>query len=356
MTDILSISPPTSGRRIGLALIGLGPGSQPHVKSLVDLVDRVDVRHAVCRRPDQADLGPLAGRVRATADLDAVLADPAVHAVIVATPAAKHLDIAGRCLAAGRHVLVEKPLEVSLPRAQALVAAARASGRRFGVVLQHRFRPGSQRLRALLAEGALGAVQFASVRVPWWRPQAGYYDQPGRGTLARDGGGVLLTQAIHALDLFRSLVGVTTVEAAQAATTAVHHMETEDYAAALLRLDGGAPGLLMATTAMFPGSPEVIEIAGTRATATLAAGRLQVRWHDGREETVEAEGPGGSGANIMDFPHDAHRALIADFLDAIESDRDPQVTGEEALATQRLIDEVLARAGWGGHVHQAIAT
>ena len=76
-----------------------------------------------------------------------------------------------------------------------------------------------------------------------------------------------------------------------------------------------------------------------------AAGRLQARWHDGREETVEAEGPGGSGANIMDFPHDAHRAVIADFLDAIEQGRDPAVTGEEALATQALIEEVLAKAG-----------
>jgi predicted dehydrogenase len=340
------LAPLASPTRIGLALIGLGPGSQPHVKSLVDLADRVDVRHAVCRHPERADLGALAGRVRAIADLDAVLADPSVQAVIVATPASTHAEIAGRCLAAGRHVLVEKPLEVTRDRAEALVTAARASGRRFGVVLQHRFRPGSLRLRALLAGGALGAVQFASVRVPWWRPQAGYYDQPGRGTLQRDGGGVLLTQAIHALDLFRSLVGVQAVESAQATTTAVHQMETEDYAAALLRLDGGVPGLLLATTAMYPGTPESIEIAGALGTAVLSAGRLQVRWHDGREETVEAEGPGGSGAQIMDFPHDAHRSLIADFLDAIETGRDPQVTGEEALATQRLIDEVLARAGW----------
>jgi predicted dehydrogenase len=331
--------------RIGIALVGLGPGSQPHVKSLVDLAARVQVRYALCRHPERADVGALAGQVRASADLQAVLDDPQVRAVIVATPPATHAEIAGACLAAGKHVLVEKPLEVSLPRAQALVAAARASGRRFGVVLQHRFRPGSLRLRALLESGALGTVQFALVRVPWWRPQHGYYDQPGRGSRARDGGGVLLTQAIHALDLFRSLVGVSAVQAAQATTTAVHRMETEDYAAALLRLAHGAPGVLVATTAMYPGSPEVIEIAGTLGTAVLAAGRLQVRWHDGREETVEAEGPGGSGANIMDFPHDAHRAVIADFLDAIEQGRDPAVTGEEALATQALIEEVLAKAG-----------
>lgn len=331
--------------RLGIALVGLGPGSQPHIKSLVDLAGRAQVRHAVCRQPERADVGALGGTVRASADLQAALDDPQVDAVIIDTPAATHAEIAGRCLAAGKHVLVEKPLEVSLPRAQALVAAARASGRRFGIVLQHRFRPGSLRLAALLARGALGPVQFALVRVPWWRPQQGYYDQPGRGTRARDGGGVLLTQAIHAIDLFRSLVGVRSVEAAQAATTAVHQMETEDYASALLRLGDGAPGVMVATTAMYPGSPESIEIAGTLGTAVLAAGQLQVRWHDGRVETVEAEGSGGSGANIMDFPHDAHRALIADFLDAIEQGRDPAVTGEEALATQALIEDVLTKAG-----------
>lgn len=346
-------------KRIGVALVGLGPGSQPHLKSLADLADRVELRYAVCRRPAQAELGPMKGRVQASADLQAALRDPAVQAVIVATPANTHLEIAGRCLAAGKHTLLEKPLETGLERAQALVASARRArampaesgagavpGPCLGVVLQHRFRPGSLRLRECLAEGALGELQFASVRVPWWRPQSGYYDQPGRGTLARDGGGVLLTQAIHAIDLFRSLVGVSQVQAAQATTTAVHQMQTEDYAAALLRLGNGAPGLLVATTAMYPGTPEVLEIAGTRGTAVLAAGRLHLRWHDGREQTVEAEGPGGSGAAIMDFPHDAHRALLVDFLDAIEQQRDPLVTGEEALATQQLIEQVLACAGW----------
>lgn len=331
-------------RRLGLAMVGLGPGSQPHLKSLVDLQDRVDLRHAICRRPAHADLGPMKGRLQASADLDAALADPRVDAVIVATPASTHLEIAARCLDAGRHVLLEKPLEISLDRAQALVERARNSGRRLGVVLQHRMRPGSQRLRALLRQQDLGDVQFASVRVPWWRPQVGYYDQAGRGSRTRDGGGVLLTQAIHALDLFRSLVGVSAVHSAQATTTAVHRMETEDYAAALLRLGNGAPGLLMATTAMYPGAPDVLEIAGTRGSASLAAGRLQVRWHDGREELVEAEGPGGSGAAIMDFPHDAHRAVIADFLQAVVEDRDPLITGEEALATQRLIEQILQKA------------
>ncbi|KAA2236766.1 Gfo/Idh/MocA family protein [Salinarimonas soli] len=329
--------------RIGMAVVGVGPAAQPHARSLVDLSDRIEVRHVVGRSPERlrafADWFPFP----VTTDLDAALSDPGVAAVIVLTPPGAHLDVALRCFAAGKHVLVEKPLELSAARGERLVAGARAAGRRLGVVLQHRFRPGARRLRALLAEEALGRVASAGVTVPWWRPQS-YYDEPGRGTMARDGGGVLLTQAIHAIDLFRSLVGVSEVRAAEAATT-LHRMETEDYAAALLRLGNGAPGFVMATTTAYPGEPERIEIVGTRGTARLAGGALEVSFHDGRTERVEAEGRTGAGAAIMDFPHDAHRDLIADFADAVAGGRDPLVSGEEALETQRLLERILARAG-----------
>jgi predicted dehydrogenase len=123
-------------------------------------------------------------------------------------------------------------------------------------------------------------------------------------------------------------------------------METEDFASALVRLGNGAPGTIVATTAAYPGGPERIEITFTRGTASLVGGSLRLSTLDGREETVLAEGPTGGGANVMDFPHDAHRAVLADFLDAIEHDRDPMVTGEEALASQRLIADILAAAAF----------
>jgi predicted dehydrogenase len=327
-------------RRVGIAVVGLGPASQPHSRSLVDLADRVDVRWAASRTPERAAAYARDYPFPTTTDVEAAIADPAVEAVIVLTPPASHLEVAERCLAAGKHVLVEKPLELSVARGLRLVEAAERSGRAFGVVLQHRFRPASLRLRAALDAGALGAVQAAHLAVPWWRPQS-YYDEPGRGTLARDGGGVLLTQAIHSLDLFRSLVGVEAVLASDVRTTALHRMETEDYVAALLRLRGGGSGTLMATTAAYPGHPERIEIVGTKGHAALVGGALRLAYLDGREETVEAEGRTGSGASIMDFPHDAHRAVIADFLDAIEAGRQPVVTGREALESQMLVDRIL---------------
>lgn len=326
--------------RIAVGIVGLGPGAEPHAKSLRDLAERVEVRAAASRT--QARCNAFAERFGfpTTTDIDAVIADPAIAAILVLTPPAAHADIAGRCFAAGKHVLLEKPLELTSDRGAGLVAAGRAARRRLGVVLQHRFRPGSVRLRARLDEGVLGRIVAASMTVPWWRPQQ-YYDEPGRGTLARDGGGVLLTQAIHTLDLFRSLVGVNAVEAAQVVTTDAHRMETEDYASALIRLGNDAPGTLLATTAAYPGFPERIEIWGTTGSATLLGGSLRIATIDGKEETVVSDEGTGGGANIMDFPNDAHRAVLADFLDAIEHDRDPAITGEDALASQRLVDTIL---------------
>lgn len=328
-------------RKIGIAVVGLGPAALPHSRSLVDLADRVDVRYVVSRSQERLDAYQRLFAFPGTTNIDAVLADGRVEAVIVLTPPSSHRDVGARCLAAGKHVLVEKPLELTVARGEELVAAARASGKAFGVVLQHRFRPASLRLKAALDSGELGTVEAALLQVPWWRPQS-YYDEPGRGTMARDGGGVLLTQAIHSFDLFRSLVGVSRVVAAQVRTTGLHKMETEDYVGALLETGNGAPATLVTTTAAHPGHPERIEIIGAKGHAALVGGRLQLSFLDGRSEVVEAEGNTGSGANIMDFPHDAHRAVIADFLDAIEAKRDPVVTGEEALTSQRWIDVILA--------------
>jgi predicted dehydrogenase len=327
---------------IGVAVVGVANGFPPHARSLVDLKDRARVVWAVARTTSR--LQPVADEFGfpVTTDLGMALADPAVHAVLVLTPANTHLAMVEAALAAGKHVLCEKPLEVTPARSEALVAAARASGKRLGVVLQQRFRVGNRRMKQLLTEGALGTVQAAWLTVPWWRPQT-YYDEPGRGVLARDGGGVLITQAIHQIDLFRWLVGISAVEASQLRTTDVHRMETEDYASALIRLGNGAPGTIIATTAAYPGSAGEIKIIGTLGSATLEGGSLSVAWHDGRRETFEDAGGSGSGVLHMSFAHDAHRDLWRDFLDAIENDRDSAIPGEEALETQRVIQAIIEK-------------
>jgi predicted dehydrogenase len=327
---------------IGVSVIGLGNALQPHARSLVDLADRARVVWAAAS--SETRLKDVADRYGfpTTTNVARAIEDPAVDAVLVLTPANAHLPIAEAAFAAGKHVFCEKPLEVSMERGEQLIAAGRRANRKLGICLQHRFRPGSRRMRAVLESGALGDIQAATMMVPWWRPQS-YYDEPGRGVLARDGGGVLMTQAIHSLDLFRWLVGIERVEAAQVRTTTMHRMETEDYASALVRLGNGAPGTIIATVAAYPGRPEWIHIIGSRGTARIERGGLEVSLLDGHRETIADNSGSGSGASVMAFSHDAHRDTISDFIDAIEQGRDPAIPGEEALATQRVIDDILAR-------------
>jgi UDP-N-acetyl-2-amino-2-deoxyglucuronate dehydrogenase len=330
-----------------LGIIGLGMAVTPHAKSLLDLKDRVEVAHAFS--PSEARRRAFAERFPfpLADELDALLSDRSVGAVLILTPPNTHLDLVRQAAEAGKHVLLEKPLEITTERSLEIVRVCRAAGVKLGIVLQHRFRPPAKQLRALLAAGELGTILAASAGIRLWRPQA-YYDEPGRGTRARDGGGVLLTQGIHTLDLLLSLVGPAAEVMSYVTTTPVHRMETEDLVVAAVRYRSGAVGSVEATTAAFPGYPERIEIVGENGTATIEGLALKVAFADGRriEATPDNVG-GGTGADPMAFPHGWHRELIADFLDAIETGGEPLVIGDAALAVHFLIDALLESGSTG---------
>ena len=324
-----------------LALVGLGMAVAPHAKSLLDLKERAQVAYAyspsAARRKSFAERFPFAQCDR----FEAILDDRSVDAVLVLTPPNTHLEIASRCAAAGKHVLLEKPLEVSTAKAEQLVQACKSV--KLGVVLQHRFRPAAEKLRELLPK--LGKLVSASAAIPNWRPQS-YYEQPGRGTRWRDGGGVLLTQGIHTLDLFLSLVGEPQEVKSFVTTTPIHKMETEDLVAAAVRFKSGALGVVHATTAAYPGFPERIELIGTRGTALLEGTSLKVQIQNEPVFSFSTDsGSGGTGADPMAFPHDWHRGVLADFLDSIEQNREPRVSGAEALKVHRFIDRILQSGG-----------
>lgn len=338
-------------KRIGL--IGLGMAVTPHAKGLVDLADKVEVAYAWSpseeRRKAFAERFdfPLCDRI------ETVLEDKTVDAVLVLTPANTHLEIARRCAQAGKHVLLEKPIEISTERAEELVAVCRKAGVTLGIVLQHRFRPAGMRLAEILRAGELGAIVGCSTVIRLWRPQS-YYDEPGRGTFARDGGGVLISQGIHTLDLMLSLAGPIEQVTGYSQTTSVHKMETEDMVCAAARFENGAFGTIDATTAAYPGFLERIDLVCENGTASLAGTALLVQYQNGGKEQIAADqSAGGTGADPMAFPHDYHRAVMEDFIDAISSGREPKVTGEEALRVHRLIDALIASGARGGVVNVA---
>ena len=267
-----------------------------------------------------------------------------VDFVLLTTPPNAREGILRRLVASGKPVLMEKPVERDLPRATALVERCEAADVPLGIMLQHRARPVVADLRAVLPD--LGPLRMVEVNVPWWRPQS-YYDVPGRGSYARDGGGVLISQAIHTLDLMLSLTGPVTEVTAMAATTGFHRMEAEDFVCAGLRFEGGAVGQLFATTASFPGRGEVITLHCAEGSAHLEAGVLRIERQDGTTEVVGQAASSGAGANPMAFTSDWHRHVIEDVARALRDGRPPLVPGRAALQVHALIGalERAAREG-----------
>lgn len=332
-----------------MGIVGLGMAVTPHAKSLIDLADRVEVAGAYNRGGERRNaFAEKFPTFPVTGDMNEILGDSSIDYVLVLTTPDNHLETVRMCAEAGKHVLLEKPLEINSERAVEMIRACRDAGVTLGIVLQHRQRPGGIRLREILKSGKLGKVAGASVFVPNWRPQIGYYDQPGRGDKLRDGGGVLITQAVHTLDVFLSLAARPVEVTAFAQTSPVHQMETEDIVAAAVRFEDGSIGVVDATTTAYPGFPERIQFYCEKGSGLITGTELKVAYHDGSQEVIEADpAVGGTGADPMDFPHDHHREVMRDFLDALDEGRDPLVSGEEGLKTHRFIDAILQSAEEG---------
>jgi len=336
---------PAPDRVLNAVLIGAGMVAATHVAALRD---GAGVRlHGVWSR-DAAKARALAKPegARTYDSLADVAADDDVDFAILLTPPNARADMIAPLLAAQKPILMEKPVARTLVEARALVDQCAAAGVPLGVVFQHRMRAASQAAAALVASRDLGALGLVAITVPWWRDQS-YYDEPGRGTYARDGGGVLISQAIHTIDLALSLTGPVASVQAMTATTGFHAMEAEDFATAGLRFANGAVGSLVASTASFPGGAETITLHFDGATLHLEAGVLTVTHRDGRVDHHGARGGTGGGADPMAFTHAWHQAVIEDFAQAVRRGRDPLVTGQAALAAHALIEAITQSARTG---------
>ena len=326
-------------RRIGVGIVGLGNAVKPHAAALKALGDRALVVGGYSpSAPRRAQFATTYG-LPAVESLDALLADPKVEALFVLTPPRTHTEIALAAARAGKDVLLEKPVDVDFARSKALVDEVERVGRVLGIVFQHRFREASIALREVLRANGLGDLLSVSASIRWWRSDE-YFAEPGRGTIARDGGGVLLTQAIHTLDLMLDLAGPPARVSALVRTSPLRRIDTEDIACATVQYRNGAVGVIDATTVAYPGYPERVEIAGTKGSAVLAAERLELNLRDAPVRVIDGGSAGGGGADPMAFSPDAHRRLIADFLDAVESRRQPQASARSALAIHALIDAI----------------
>ena len=322
---------------MNVALIGLGMVSGMHVAAI--RAAGLTLSHVMGRDPKKTAEFALAHKVpNATTELQDLISDR-VDFVILATPPDARQRFVESLAAARIPILMEKPIERTFKAAQTIVKICQATETPLGVVFQHRMRPSALTLARHVRDGLLGDIATVELRVPWWREQS-YYDAPGRGTYGRDGGGVLITQAIHQIDLMLQLCGPVQAVSAMTASSKLHDMEAEDFTSAALYFASGAMGALMASVTHYPGGAEELIINGTLSTASLSANRLVLHPH-GDEPIVEGEASAtGSGADPMAFSHTWHQSVIADFADALKSGRAPSITGQSALPAHALIDAI----------------
>jgi len=301
--------------------------------------------------PESARVFAEARGCAAEPDLSALLARADIDVVSVCVPSGLHAEVGTQAAAAGKHLVIEKPIDTTLAAADRLIGAARAAGVVVTVVSQHRFDPGLAELRILLDAGALGRLVLGEASTKWYRSQAYYDSAAWRGTWALDGGS-LMNQGIHYVDLLLWAMGPVAEVTALTATQA-HEVEVEDVALALLRFCSGAVGTIVASTAVFPGFAQRLEITGTNGTVVIEDGQIVRRDISGEESGAaalrSAAGHGGSaaGANPAGLAPASHAAQIADLLGAIDAGRQPSVTAESGRAALEVVCAVYQSAREG---------
>lgn len=286
------------------------------------------------------------------ADYREVLARADVDAVTICTAHDLHAPITRAAAAAGKHVWCEKPMATTVSECEAMITACEQAGVTLGVVFQSRFEPLTLKLKALIDSGRLGRLVWVSASTLWYRDEAYYASRPWRTSPAQSGGGVLINQAIHALDLLVWLAGLPETVTAQAQTLA-HAMAVEDAAQALLRYSDGKMGLVQATTTAYPGYPERLEFFGTTGSAVYHKGLGRLEWHlpEPREDGLE-EAPASSGAaRPMDISMAGHLAQLQDFVAAIRERRQPLIDGREGLRSLKLVEAIYQSARTGQPAH-----
>src|SRR5262245_8427196 len=329
---------PPSDRPLGFAIVGCGMIARFHARALAEVPGARVVALADSELPrarklaDELGLGD-----NIYGDLPPLLARRDVDVVIVATPSGVHMEPSVAAAEAGKHVVVEKPLEITLERCDRIIEACNRNRVQLCTIFPSRFTDANRTLKAAVDAGRFGRLTLGETTCKWWRSQA-YYDQGGwRGTKALDGGGALMNQAIHNVDLLLWMMGPATHVSGHIATLAHERIEVEDTAVASLRFQNGALGVIEATTSVHPGYPKTIAIHGDRGSAVIEQEDV-LRWdftpesdadRGIKERFAQKVSASGGASDPSAISHVYHARQLTDFVQAVASGRPPLVDGRE---------------------------
>ncbi len=345
---------------LGVCLVGCGMIARFHARAIAEIPGlRLAALVSRSRSSAEALLAelhhpplPIVGTVAEAVQL------PGVDIIAILTPSGAHLEPAIVAANAGKHVVVEKPLEISEERCDKLIEACDRAGVKLCTIFPSRFADSSTTLKAAVAAGRFGKLTLGETTCKWWRSQA-YYDDGGwKGTQALDGGGALMNQAIHSVDLLLWMMGPVESVMGFTATLAHERIEVEDTAAAVLQFQSGALGVIQATTSVHPGYPKTLAIHGNRGSAVIEQEDI-LRWDFEPMLDTDAEtkarfaakvGASGGASDPKAISFEGHRRQLADFETAIRTNRPPHVDGREGRKAVALIRAIYESARSGRRV------
>jgi len=350
--------------RLRFGIIGCGVIGPTHAEA-ISSVPEARLVAVADREPGRAD--KLANRYGVTpyTDIGAMLRDEELDVVDVCTPSGLHGAHACQVMRSGRHVIVEKPMEITRAAMDEMLRVQKDAGVKLAVISQHRFDPASQQTHDLVTDGALGRLVLGNAHIPWWRAQQYYDSGAWRGTWELDGGGVLMNQSIHSIDVLQWMMGLVRTVYAYTDTLA-HRMETEDVAVAVLRFTSGALGTIAATTGAYPGVTTRIDVFGDKGSAVIEDDRMGylhlarddrgevgaygMGAKDRVQDTPALEKGGATAANPAALSSTTHAVQIADMIRAIREDGTPLVDGHAARHPVEIILAVYESARTGKEV------
>lgn len=343
---------------IGFGIVGCGMIAGFHARAIAELRGAKLVAVSTSREENGRRIADLALGCQVYTDYEKFLKHAGLDVVIICTPSGAHLEPAISAAAAGKHVVVEKPLEVTLARCDRIIAACKSAGVLLCTIFPSRFSPANLALKRAINAGRFGRLTLADTYVKWYRTQE-YYDSGGwRGTWKLDGGGAFMNQAIHNVDLLQWLAGDVAEIVAFTGTLAHERIEVEDVGVAALKFQNGALGVIEATTAAYPGMLKRTEIHGTHGSAVVEQDSIRT-WQFAKPVRSDAalleqfgsgsQSTGGAG-NPAAISHAGHREQLKDFVAAIRKGTAPVVTGDEGRKSVEIILAIYAAAKNGKSV------
>ncbi|MEO6845664.1 MAG: Gfo/Idh/MocA family oxidoreductase [Chthoniobacterales bacterium] len=327
---------------VGFAIIGLGSIADFHVAA-IEKAEGAKLAAVFSRSAEKCKKFAAEHDAIPCATFEELLARPDIEVVMIASPSGTHADIAIQAMKAGKHVLCEKPLDVTLEKIDAVLKVAKETNRIAAAIFQSRFGSNAQALKAAIDAGRFGKLTICSAYIKWWRTQDYYDSSNWRGTWALDGGGALMNQGIHAVDLLQWLVGMPSEISAYTATLAHEGLEVEDTAVASLRFKHGAVGVIEGSTACYPGTAKRIEIAGTDGFVILEDDNF-LRWDFRNEKPGDAEMKnttpgiiGGGAADPRAISFTGHCLQIEDMIRVIKNGGNVAIPASDARNAVQII-------------------